>query len=62
MLMPQEKKTAPREPITARMVADILSTAGADRILTMDLHSPAIQGFFNIPVDNLTALPNSPNT
>lgn len=53
----QEKKTAPREPITARMVADILSTAGADRILTMDLHSPAIQGFFNIPVDNLTALP-----
>lgn len=53
----QEKKTAPREPITARMVADILSSAGADRILTMDLHSPAIQGFFNIPVDNLTALP-----
>ncbi len=53
----QEKKTAPREPITARMVADILSAAGADRILTMDLHSPAIQGFFNIPVDNLTALP-----
>lgn len=53
----QEKKTAPREPITARMVADILTTAGADRILTMDLHSPAIQGFFNIPCDNLTALP-----
>ena len=53
----QEKKTAPREPITARMVADILSSAGADRILTMDLHSPAIQGFFNFPVDNLTALP-----
>ncbi|MBA2133502.1 ribose-phosphate diphosphokinase [Capillibacterium thermochitinicola] len=53
----QEKKTAPREPITARMVADILTSAGADRILTMDLHSPAIQGFFNIPCDNLTALP-----
>jgi ribose-phosphate pyrophosphokinase len=53
----QEKKTAPREPITARMVADILSTAGVDRIVTMDLHSPAIQGFFNIPVDHLTALP-----
>lgn len=53
----QEKKTAPREPITARMVADILSTAGADRIVTMDLHSPAIQGFFSIPVDHMTALP-----
>lgn len=53
----QEKKTAPREPITARMVADILSTAGVDRIVTMDLHAPAIQGFFSIPVDHLTALP-----
>lgn len=53
----QEKKTAPREPITARMVADILSAVGADRVVTMDLHSPAIQGFFNIPVDHLTALP-----
>lgn len=53
----QEKKSAPREPITARMVADILSAVGADRVITMDLHSPAIQGFFNIPVDHLTALP-----
>ena len=53
----QEKKTAPREPITARMVADIITTAGADRIMTMDLHAPAIQGFFNIPVDHMTALP-----
>lgn len=53
----QEKKTMPREPITARMVADILTTVGADRVVTMDLHSPAIQGFFNIPVDHLTALP-----
>lgn len=53
----QEKKSAPREPITARMLADIISTAGADRIITMDLHAPAIQGFFNIPVDHLTALP-----
>ncbi|MCL6613170.1 MAG: ribose-phosphate pyrophosphokinase [Firmicutes bacterium] len=53
----QEKKTAPREPITARMVADIITTVGADRILTMDLHAPAIQGFFNIPVDHMTALP-----
>ena len=53
----QEKKTAPREPITARMVADILTTVGTDRVVTMDLHSPAIQGFFNIPVDHMTALP-----
>lgn len=53
----QEKKTAPREPITARMMADIISTVGADRIITMDLHAPAIQGFFNIPVDHMTALP-----
>ncbi|MGE5582617.1 MAG: ribose-phosphate diphosphokinase [Bacillota bacterium] len=53
----QEKKSAPREPITARMLADIISTVGSDRIITMDLHAPAIQGFFNIPVDHLTALP-----
>lgn len=53
----QEKKTAPREPITARMMADIISTVGADRVITMDLHAPAIQGFFNIPVDHMTALP-----
>ncbi len=53
----QEKKSAPREPITARMLADIISTVGSDRVITMDLHSPAIQGFFNIPVDHLTALP-----
>lgn len=53
----QEKKSAPREPITARMLADIISAAGADRIVTMDLHAPAIQGFFNIPVDHMTALP-----
>lgn len=53
----QEKKSAPREPITARMLADIIGTVGADRIITMDLHAPAIQGFFNIPVDHMTALP-----
>ncbi|MCL6590226.1 MAG: ribose-phosphate pyrophosphokinase [Firmicutes bacterium] len=53
----QEKKSAPREPITARMLADIISAAGADRIITMDLHAPAIMGFFNIPVDHMTALP-----
>ncbi|MHA0858343.1 ribose-phosphate diphosphokinase [Paenibacillus sp. CMAA1364] len=52
----QERKSAPREPISAKMVADILTTAGANRIITMDLHAPAIQGFFNIPVDHLTAL------
>ncbi len=53
----QEKKSAPREPITARMLADVISTVGSDRVITMDLHAPAIQGFFNIPVDHLTALP-----
>lgn len=52
----QEKKDAPREPITAKLVADILTTAGADRVITMDLHADAIQGFFNIPVDHLTAI------
>lgn len=53
----QEKKDAPREPITARMVGDILTAVGTERVITMDLHSPAIQGFFSIPVDHLTALP-----
>lgn len=53
----QEKKSAPREPITSRMLADVLSAVGAARIITMDLHAPAIQGFFNIPVDHMTALP-----
>jgi len=52
----QERKAAPREPITAKLVADILSTAGAERVVTVDLHANAIQGFFNIPVDHLTAL------
>ncbi|WP_010273010.1 ribose-phosphate diphosphokinase [Paenibacillus senegalensis] len=52
----QERKAAPREPISAKMVADVLTTAGADRVITLDLHAPAIQGFFNIPVDHLTAL------
>lgn len=49
----QEKKSRPREPITAKLVADLLQVAGADRILTCDLHAPAIEGFFNIPVDHL---------
>lgn len=52
----QEKKGAPREPITAKLIADILATSGADRVITMDLHADAIQGFFNIPVDHLTAI------
>ncbi len=49
----QDRKTASREPITARLVADLLTTAGADRIITIDLHSDQTQGFFNIPLDNL---------
>ncbi|MCP4715869.1 MAG: ribose-phosphate pyrophosphokinase [Deltaproteobacteria bacterium] len=53
----QDRKVAPRAPITAKLVADLLTTAGADRVLTMDLHAGQIQGFFNIPVDNLYASP-----
>ncbi|MBI3744397.1 MAG: ribose-phosphate pyrophosphokinase [Chloroflexi bacterium] len=51
-----DKKDQPRVPITARLLADLITTAGADRLLTMDLHAGQIQGFFNIPVDELTAL------
>jgi ribose-phosphate pyrophosphokinase len=50
-----DKKDQPRVPITARLIANLIETAGADRILTMDLHAGQIQGFFNIPVDELTA-------
>ncbi len=53
----QDRKVAPRVPITAKLVADLLSTAGANRVLTLDLHVGQIQGFFNIPVDNLYASP-----
>ncbi len=53
----QDRKVAPRAPISAKLVADLLTSAGADRILTMDLHAGQIQGFFNIPVDNLYASP-----
>lgn len=53
----QEKKTAGREPITARLVANLITTAGASRILTLDLHAAAIEGFFDIPVDHLRAVP-----
>jgi ribose-phosphate pyrophosphokinase len=52
----QEKKARPREPITAKLIANLLTTAGADRIVAMDLHADAIQGFFDIPVDHLTAV------
>jgi ribose-phosphate pyrophosphokinase len=51
-----DKKDQPRVPITARLIADLLQTAGANRVLTVDLHAGQIQGFFNIPVDELTAL------
>ncbi len=50
-----DKKDQPRVPITARLIADLLTTAGANRLLTVDLHAPQIQGFFTIPVDELTA-------
>lgn len=53
----QDRKSAPREPITARIVADMIEGAGADRVLTMDLHAGQVQGFFDIPVDHMTALP-----
>ena len=53
----QDRKSSPRAPISAKCMADLCSTAGADRLLVTDLHSPQIQGFFNIPVDNLFAGP-----
>jgi ribose-phosphate pyrophosphokinase len=53
----QDKKSKPREPITAKLVADMLEVAGVDRVLTMDLHAGQIQGFFSLPVDHMTALP-----
>ena len=53
----QDRKAASREPISARLVANLIEKAGADRVVAMDLHSDQIQGFFNIPVDTLTALP-----
>jgi len=53
----QDRKAKPREPISGRLVADMLELAGANRVLTMDLHAGQIQGFFSIPVDHMTALP-----
>ena len=52
----QDRKTKPREPITARLVANMIQTAGADRVMTMDLHVGQIEGFFSFPVDHLTAM------
>lgn len=53
----QDRKAKSRDPITAKLVADIVTIAGANRVLTMDLHAPQIQGYFNIPVDHLLGLP-----
>jgi len=53
----QDRKTAPRAPISAKLIANLITTAGADRVLTLDLHAGQIQGFFDIPVDNLYAEP-----
>ena len=53
----QDRKAKGRDPISAKLVADMITAAGADRILTMDLHAPQIQGFFNIPVDHLIGMP-----
>lgn len=53
----QDRKTRARDPITAKMLADLITAAGADRVVAMDLHAGQIQGFFNIPLDHLTALP-----
>jgi ribose-phosphate pyrophosphokinase len=53
----QDRKDQPRVPISAKLIADLITTAGADRVLTMDLHAGQIQGFFNIPVDHLYATP-----
>ena len=53
----QDKKSAPREPISARVVAQCLEAVGVDRVLTMDLHSGQVQGFFSKPVDHMTAMP-----
>lgn len=53
----QDRKSSPREPITSKLVANLLTTAGANRVVTMDLHADQIQGFFDIPVDHMQALP-----
>ena len=57
----QDKKTKGREPISAKLLANMLQTAGAERIVTLDLHAAQIQGFFDVPVDNLMAAPHMCN-
>src|SRR5437667_7747183 len=53
----QDRKVAPRVPISAKLVADLITTAGASRVLTVDLHAGQIEGFFHVPVDNVYATP-----
>jgi hypothetical protein len=53
----QDRKAKARDPISAKLVANLITTAGADRVLTMDLHVPQLQGFFDIPVDHLLGFP-----
>jgi len=53
----QDRKTRARDPITAKLLADLITAAGASRVVAMDLHAGQIQGFFNIPFDHLTAVP-----
>jgi len=53
----QDRKTQPRDPITAKLLANLLTASGADRVVTLDLHAGQIQGFFDIPVDNLKGMP-----
>jgi ribose-phosphate pyrophosphokinase len=53
----QDRKARARDPISAKLVANLITTAGADRVLTMDLHAPQIQGYFNVPVDHLLGIP-----
>ena len=53
----QDRKARAREPITAKLVADLINTAGATRAIVLDLHAPQIQGFFDIPIDHLVAAP-----
>ena len=53
----QDRKVKPRAPISAKLVADLITTAGASRVVSMDLHAGQIQGYFNIPVDNIFAAP-----
>ena len=53
----QDRKALPRQPITARLVADLLYSAGANRVITIDLHAPQIQGFFSFPADDMTSVP-----